>query len=809
MNTSVPPVQKWHDFFLKEPTAAIEDLLTKKFYMGTLHRNDADEIVYRLFHTRSASEQQQLDCVVYEWLNHNLKTGGPPSLSAARWAETLQNTFSVVVRLDLTQTQNWLLKNHQQIRSWLHPLYQGPAQDPEADFLRTLALIQKNQLLLPLWMRLCRLEEARPLYFATLGLMGLCKLPENTGELQGDLPPALFSGIIELAEAINRQVRTKKEGELFWATRVKSIMVRYPRTTQYCKKHFIPLLIYKTDSIALKYLNKIIPEIKKASVEDRNSQIQAIQPPSKFERDQLITLIDKFPLHTIRPKLDPFLDRHRKYALNTGYAEFLVKTFNSIGYKIRTKSPEFSRQLIQEAFEWAPENPFLWNSLAKVEALLGNHRRAQVLLWQARRKFPENVRIRTDLARLLKNLNQFDHAGLVYRQAIIDFPDNAVCRTGLAEVLKAQGRLVEAETVYSQTMIDFPDNAYCQVGLATIYLQKHETEKAIQLLREAHRNFPNNQIIINILVKIDEEFSSEELIKLIEGFQVDLSYTELDEDIDFDENSESGVPVKGARIEELSPVDTSVFAANLIQDQENFTETGEKESAALTRLDGCEICDLNDDESATDEIHKGLANLFRLAAQQFSATDQVNFEENFLQICEKLLQKNPNNLTILLEKGFWMLDHQKSTALEFYKQQVFESKNVNVLGLKLGYLLAKFQQQAELNPAEWEKLLPEHHDRATLIKLEFARQTCIQGNGMALGALEDLRKQLHQDIDFLPGNLHQKEKWLRENIETTIFENQELNVPITFSRLPQLTNNFLRHELKFRSISQQCLASIS
>jgi len=111
MNNPISPIQKWLDFFQSDPKSAIEDLLTKKYYMGTLHRNDTDEIVYRLFHTQSESELQQLDCALCEWLNQNLRIGGPVSLSAARWAETLQDTFSVIVRLNLTRAQDWLLKN--------------------------------------------------------------------------------------------------------------------------------------------------------------------------------------------------------------------------------------------------------------------------------------------------------------------------------------------------------------------------------------------------------------------------------------------------------------------------------------------------------------------------------------------------------------------------------------------------------------------------------------------------------------------------------------------------------------------------
>ncbi|MBN2090002.1 tetratricopeptide repeat protein [candidate division KSB1 bacterium] len=829
MTTPISPIQKWQDYFLKQPIAALADLLTKKFYMGALHRNDADEIIYRLFHAQSEAEIYQLDCTLCAWLNQNIKTGGPSSLSAARWAETLQNAFSVVVRLNLKQTRDWLLKNQQAIRTWLRPLFQGPAQDPEADFLRTLALMQKDQSLLPLWMRLCRLEEERPLYFATLGLMGLCKLPEVNGEPQGDIHPAVFSGIIELAEAIDRQVRIKKEGEAFWMSKVNGIMARYPRSRTYWQDHFVSVLRYKKDYTAFKYLNKVVPEIEKMTFEDRSST-KKIQLPSNADRTQILSLIERFPLDSIRQKLNLFLERHRQYANETGYAEFLVKTYNDIGYKIRTQSPQLSRQLIQEAFDWAPNDPFLWNSLAKVEALTGNFRRAEILLWQARRKFPENVRIRTDLASFLKQLNHLEPAELVYRQAMLDFPNNAVCRTGLAEVLRAQGQFKKAEAIYRQAMTDFPDNAVCRNGLAevlkdqgqladaekiyqqtinifpdnahahagmtSIYLQKNETEKAIQLLRTAHQKFPKNQVINKILIKIDKEFSIEEILKDFESLSTSHFPAEFQEEGEFDE----------LETEEFSPMklDDAIITANLVQDQQ---ENNEKPIDTI-KSESCQTCEMDKIELAEDEVWQGLASLYRFAAQQKISSAETKPEEIFLKLCNLLLHKNPNNLAILLEKGFWLLEDQQENALVFFGNQVFESKNVNALGMKIGYLLAKFQQQAELNPAEWEALLPNHADRSTLIKLEFARQTCIQGNGLALNALEDLRKQLRHPVDLLPKTLHTNENWLRENIKAYIFKSENVEKPLSAALLPEIKNRFLEQEPRFRGITQQCLASI-
>ncbi len=456
-----------------------------------------------------------------------------------------------------------------------------------------------------------------------------------------------------------------------------------------------------------------------------------------------------------------------------------------------------------------PDDAVCRSGLAEVLRAQGHIEEAEAIYRQTMLDFPDDAVCRTGLAEVLRAQGHIEEAEAIYRQTMLDFPDNAVSRNGLAEVLKVQGRLAEAEEIYLQTINDFPDDAYSHTGMASIYLQKNETEKAIQLLREAHKKFPKNQIINKILLKIDKEFSIEEILEDFESLSTALFPADFQEGL-FDENFDIFKKIDELESEEFSPakLDDAIITANLVQDQQNNTEVLFKAGEETTKFTSCQSCEVEKDESAGDEVWQGLANLYRFAAQQKISFAETKPEEIFLKLCNFLLHKNPNNLAILLEKGFWLLDHQQENALEFFKNQAFESKFVNVLGLKIGYLLAKFQQQAELNPAEWEELVPNHADRSTLIKLEFARQTCIQGNGLALNALEDLRKQLRHPVDLLPKTLQANENWLRENIKAYIFKSENVEKPLSAAVLPEIKDRFLEQEPRFRGISQQCLASI-
>ena len=261
MENNLSPVEKWQANFEQQPSEALDRLLMGRAYMGWLNRNDTDEILYRLFHMADKNRLIALDKAMQSWFIRYWESV-PSSISASRWDEILQNAFSTVIRLNLQETQDWLLKNYSRARVWLRSLYLCPAGDPEADLLRTLALCQHNQGLLSLWMRLCRLEEDRPLHFASMGLLGLRKLPDENGKPPGGLPEVVFSGIVNLANVIGKQVRPEKEGKEFWFLEVRAIMARYPRTSHYWTEHFLPLVSSEPDSTAAKWLGKLIPKLK-------------------------------------------------------------------------------------------------------------------------------------------------------------------------------------------------------------------------------------------------------------------------------------------------------------------------------------------------------------------------------------------------------------------------------------------------------------------------------------------------------------------------------------------------------------------
>ena len=486
---NLPPVEKWQVDFEQDPLSALDGLLCERIYMGRLNRNETSEILFRIFHGKSTEDKHRLDITMREWLKRYWMAM-PSLISSSQWADILQNVFITVHRLNLSETHRWLLSSYFPGRSWLRSLYLSPARDPEAALLETFALCQYDQYLLPLWSRLCRLEEDLPLHYASLGLLGLRKLPDKDEKPPGDLHPIVFKGIVDLAEAINLQYKPHeiKQEEHFWLLECRAIMALYPRSLQYWVDNFFPIIHEKPESPAVKWLGKVIPGLQKKMESHTNGKRLVLQP-SPYELENILRLIKEKTIDDIKVQLVGFLEKHRRYAYQTGDSEHLVKIFCNIGNKIFEQDAEMALTMVEEAFLWEPYNSYTWTERAKIEAYQGNYQRSIATLWEAKRRFPENPHIRTILANTLKKYGEDKTAEIIYRQAIIDFPHDEFCRTGLAEVLRAQNRFEEAEAVYRRAIIDFPHDEVCRTGLAEVLKAQNRFEEAEAVYRQAIVNF--------------------------------------------------------------------------------------------------------------------------------------------------------------------------------------------------------------------------------------------------------------------------------------------------------------------------------
>ncbi len=773
---SLLPHDIWLADFDRDPGDALERFLDGRVYMGHLERNSGHEILFRLFHEGGAERVTALDRAIRSWFETYWERA-PESVSASQWTEMLRDVFSTITRLNLRESQDWLLSRYERARKWLRGFYLSDARDPEADLLKTLALSQRDQRLLPLWKRLCCLTEDRPLHFASLGLLGLRNLPGPHGELH----PAVFSGIVELANALNAQALPRETREAFWEREVRAIMARYRYKEPYWRRRFQPLV--DGDSEAARLLGRLLPDSRNAFRRGRSGgrlQQSSARPPALAELRRVLELIQTRVLDDIRDEVEHFLSKHRHYAQQTGDAEYLVKTFSNLSGRLRRSDPAWSLALLREAFVWEPYNPFLWTGRARVESYLGHDDRATALLWEAKRKFPENVVVRNSLAQLLRRQEKLDIAEMMYRQTMKDFPQDVVSRGGLAEMLKAQQRWGEAEALYRETMVAFPQNVVSRNGLAEVLKAQQRWEEAEALYRETMAVFPQDvvsrgglavlwlqqqklQEALDLLHQTVERFPADSvsrgLLSRIQGDdivldRIEATYHELTSEIN---QGEDDAPAAFDTHSEFGEDDFS--DVSVLETEEELEVPTDIDDASVNEAQ--ELWEL---ETLSDEIDDseiiGLANAYRLAARWADGSLQDFYKQKFQEACEQALAKNDQALFALLERGFGLLDDDPKLAEPFFKRQLREGKHAHVLGFHLGALQAQDRNHNPVTEEQWQAVFERFPRQRMLITIEYACQALEHANGNAQSALRALSQQLRTEPDRLPVTLRENHRWL-------------------------------------------------
>ncbi|MBW1614997.1 MAG: tetratricopeptide repeat protein [Deltaproteobacteria bacterium] len=444
-----PAVIKWELDFEKEPLTSLDNLLMRRVYMGALNRNEISEILFRIFHT---SKADLLDNAICEWLQKNWGKV-PSSMPLARWSALLSQVFITIDRLKLNKSYKFACKKYIEDRIWLKSLYKGSGNDPEGSLLRMLARGQKNQSLMPLWFKIINMQEDMPTDYASIAILGIRIMPEKDGSPPGDIGDIVLKSFFDLAKALKKnQPYNLKKAKEFWTLKLSSIMGLYPRTEQYWIKKFIPLATNEQNKTAVKWLNSVLPNFhKKLNSSDKvKKSYKPQQYPNQKETDRIINLLKKSPSET--KQLNTFISKSINYAMNTGYSKNLVKAFHRTANALLEINIDIAERLAEEAYLWEPYDPFIWILRANIHKQKKEYKKAESILWKAKRKFPEDDFIRNNLAHHLFKTGETNLAEAVYRETIADFPEDEVCSTGLATLLSQQDRLDEAETIYKRLL---------------------------------------------------------------------------------------------------------------------------------------------------------------------------------------------------------------------------------------------------------------------------------------------------------------------------------------------------------------------
>jgi Flp pilus assembly protein TadD len=816
------PADLWLAGFHQDPPQALERFLLERVYMGRLERHDPDEILYRLFHSAGKKALASLDAAMRSWFVRYLLTA-PPDFSASHWALILQNAFSAVARLNLGQSQDYLRENLRRARAWLRGLYQGPDRDPEAHFLRVLALSQRDRDLLPLWMRLCRLEEDRPLHYAPLGLLGLQFLPDAQGRPPGDLDDAMFVALRDLADAIERQAPDKKEGKTFWVLQVRALRARFPRSQEYWTEHFFPLVQQEPRSAAARWMSEIVPRLKSALKPGgpRPDTSSRSLPPTPQQKKSLLHQLQTFPLAEVQPRVEAFINAHASYARRTGDAEELVRALGQLSAKIYRSDPRWALEMVEQAFRWERHNPHNWMRLAQIAFFCGRRDQAARVLWEAVRLFPENERLKNNLARVLESQGRHDLAEALLRQVMTEFPQNEVCRNVLAQALMAQGRFDEAEKVARNAMAKFPTNEVCRNVLAQALMAQDRFKEAEEVAREAMAEFPQNAFFHNVLAqalmaqgrfKEADEVARDAMAVFPKN---EVYRTILKKILEAQGQGEAIAPIlpecdlKTAMVEMGDFLQTKFppptpaaleeddfLEPEMVSQKPCFLDSQEKPSLLATFENG-----------GRGQALAAQASIYRQAARRASVEEKPRYQQEAALVLKQALAAQRDDPQALLEQGYWLLEFDPGQAENFFQEWLSKGLQPNVLGFRLGYLRA-LKRQGKATPKEqWEELRDRFFQRRTLILLEQALEELGQSNGTLLGALQGLKNRLHGRLEAVPNPLKNNEKWVRDRVRDQLFAHLDKESEISEAVLPQIRKNFNQFGLVLQGMLEQSLAA--
>lgn len=534
-------VANWLTRFEAEPVAELHALVLGRTAVPAWTRSSLREIFIEIWQTK----REVLDKAIVDWLSPRIFQPPPERTPEEVWASHLQDVFRAVAGVPMPKVERLLRDGLRDFRSWLRPFRYSESCDPEAAFLAALAWASTNQGLAGLWQTLALRKNHEPIYYTDIGLLGLCKMRDDHGEMPAKAPFLLLATLVNLADA-----SMPRED---WELTTRALLASYHWSEATWVREFNPVLEARPNAQnGPKWLKRILPSlVAKQNEEQPHHPTPAPQPPHTFEeiRDMVREVKKAGPARCGAP-LTNLLSRLRAYASATNNPYYLVRSFNTLAEAAREHDAAWAVARAEEALAWDEGNARNWTVLARclwargVEALKTHRaddaeadaREALDTLWTARFRFPYDAFVRTELARLHREAGDFPTAESVYLEAIAEFPRDAACRNGLAEALEEEGKVAEAKKVYRQAVQDVPNDIVTLMGFSKFLFDRSaqgqnasEREEARTLLvRAAHLGYGYAQKILNTF---DERWQrlAGQLAPQAQQFAVDVASPNPDE----------------------------------------------------------------------------------------------------------------------------------------------------------------------------------------------------------------------------------------------------------------------------------------
>jgi cytochrome c-type biogenesis protein CcmH/NrfG len=509
----------WLDALRRDPAKAVGDLLSGHLDRGQFARLDPAEFMQRALAQpgSGADLKVKLDEGLQSWLGDAMVRDDELRHGVGLHAHLyrINEALAGIKLLELPVSAKRLAKYQSAYRRWLQRYDYGFGDGPYAGYWRTLAVTQSEAFRQQWFDFVVRAgEQAYPRYLFHIGMSGLRHLPLPSDERLLAMLNALLlrawrlgteAAAAEFAERLSALRAEFPMGNDAWRGRVLKLTQVLAedvaaRTSQGRRDQERLARFSGRLSAALK------PEIGDLARGKATAESVVIpEMPSREEFDRIkAELRSRQPMAVIHA-LDLF-ENHRRYAETSGDSYFFVRTLCNLGHRVLKQDPsaktlESLREHLRHALAYEPANPFPWSFWVELEQAAGRDDVAELVLWEAVRRFPNNAPIRVELALTLQRRHAreggaelLQEAERLLREAVESNPQHEPSRLELALLLQRRHAhegspelLNEAEKLLRDVVeFDLRDEP-SRVELALLLQRRHIRERSPDLLREAER----------------------------------------------------------------------------------------------------------------------------------------------------------------------------------------------------------------------------------------------------------------------------------------------------------------------------------
>ncbi|MEO5330827.1 MAG: hypothetical protein H7839_02280 [Magnetococcus sp. YQC-5] len=234
------------------------------------------------------------------------------------------------------------------------------------------------------------------------------------------------------------------------------------------------------DTVVDAVRNKIFGPVAKIFVagfkRPTSKEVQVKSPPSKTELDKLLARLKTHFDSVVEADVKAIVHRYLVCIESDGYADDLVDALKKIGeLLLKVQGPMARRaakltcDILQEGLKWKSDN-YLWILWGRGLVKMGVFEAAELVYWEAIRRFPWDMYLRSMLIEVLEcQHDKYNEAFNLARESFRIFPDSEAITNQLAMFLGQSQNASDISEAINILTANIKDNIFPKIGaLASI-----------------------------------------------------------------------------------------------------------------------------------------------------------------------------------------------------------------------------------------------------------------------------------------------------------------------------------------------------